>query len=312
MLVLSCSFHNPPDRRSPIPLFLTTVNNLKTFVIKTRRFLTPIVAVGAVGLAQKLPWSQTYEPPASTRIVATEFMEAAGAPVFPDMLNVGLGTEDDAKSTTSSVVSEPSPPGSSAASPSLLSLAAPPGVGAGVGGENNRGQFRVAGTGGVASSSPLSARGGGGSSYGTFTGERKDGAAGVIDFVHDQEDGTMDVGNLPAVKVGRIPLQEPQSEDVTTALLPALVEEEKGELGELSDIGSGGDGNRTLKSRQLTLSSALEQEEGPPSIAQEIEIVNMMGQEDDGTGVFGAMLHEPGERCFHLVCLVTNYYPVRV
>ncbi|CAM9701229.1 unnamed protein product, partial [Scytosiphon promiscuus] len=50
-------------------------------------FLTPVVGVGAVDLAKKLPWSRTFEHHSSRKISAMDLMEATGAPVFQGMFD---------------------------------------------------------------------------------------------------------------------------------------------------------------------------------------------------------------------------------
>lgn len=62
------------------------------------RFLTPVVAVGAVDLAPKLPWSSTFGSRNFQHGSALDIMELTGAPVFDSMFQRGQGGEEDARS----------------------------------------------------------------------------------------------------------------------------------------------------------------------------------------------------------------------
>lgn len=176
----------------------------------TRRFLTPVVAVGAVDLSQKLPWSRHYELYGSRRISAMDVMQATGAPVFQGMFDQGRGGQEDATDATVTAA----------------------GANHGVGVPNGDGGDRAV-------------SGGGGSAAGGALGVGSGGGGGGS-------------GGGSAVVAGA-PARSP---------------------------GAGGEGKRTAALGDVP--------------APEVEIAEIMGQEDEGAGVFGAILHEPGE----LSCLL--------
>lgn len=183
----------------------------------TRRFLTPVVAVGAVDLASKLPWSSKYECHSSRRIGAMEIMEATGAPVYENMFDDDQGQREEAKH-------DPAPP---------------PGAGNAAGARTSGGEGHAGGvvpftwsgtsTSGaeIRTANPMNAAAGGGTGGGAVVAPAPvDGAGGV---------GVMGVGS---------------------------------------------DGDMAVPEK---------------------EIIEIMGQEDEGAGVFGAILHEPGEtQVYHL------------
>lgn len=178
------------------------------------RFLTPVVAVGAVDLSKKLPWSTNYELYGSRRISTMDVMQSTGAPVFQTMFNQGQGAEENATHAVGGVG------GASGG------VAAPNGGGSS---SNGNGNGRVGAGGGEASGGAGGALGGGG--------------AGAV------------VAQAPVPSFG---------------------------------VGGGGGGKRTAALGDVP--------------APEVDIVEVMGQEDEGAGVFGAILHEPGEtgvQCVH-------------
>lgn len=296
--------HPSPAPFTPFPTMLAILTADRI------RFLTPVVAVGAIDLANKLPWSQTYEPVASMTISNMDIMEVAGAPVFSDMFNLGEGTEEDFKSNVSRVSdvfhkppARDSPPNTSFG-PSLLFIAVPPGVNADVDKGIHPANISGAGTDVAAPSSAVSARGGGGDdgpySYGTFAGEGNKGAGGAMGFVLDRGEDAAEsspathVGNLLAIE-GTTTAKESHSEAITRVPSLRVRGGDRGELGESRNIDSTGGDSGASGVKELVLNSAIEEEVGTPSATLEVKMIDAIGQEDEGVGVFGAMLHEPGE-----------------
>lgn len=167
------------------------------------RFLTPVVAVGAVDLAKKLPWSSMYEPPASVQVSVMDIMHATGAPVFEDMFTQGQGGEDNSAIQGMGFTVDHAAPGTAPAS-----VAETPNAGAG-------------------------------------------GALGLLSVEVGQTRSAGSGSTVPGLG----------SEAGSTSGVAALM-------------------RRTTSART--------------SQVPEIEMVEAMGQEDEGAGVFGAILHEPG------------------
>eukprot|EP00752_Nemacystus_decipiens_P012046 g10680.t1 len=183
-------------------------------------FLTPVVAVGAVSLAEKLPWSTHYQLHSSRRIGAMELMQATGAPVFETMFDQGQGGRDDATGRPSAAA-----PAAAASSGAVPPSAAP-------------GARNVIPNGGTAGGAAV-AGGALGASWG-----------GMSSGPETQTANPMFGGTVGGGGAGAAVGQEPPASGGKTAAL--------------GDVP-----------------------------APEVEIVEMMGQEDEGAGVFGAILHEP-------------------
>lgn len=177
------------------------------------------MAVGAVSLAEKLPWSKHYQLHSSRRIGAIELMQATGAPVFESMFDQGQGGAED--TTARSTTAAPATAGSGGVSPSQV-----PGTRGGV--IPNGGAGGAVGAGGAL-----------GASWG-------------------------DVSNGPETRTDNPMFAGPVGGGggAVVGQAPALGGKKTAALG------------------------------GVP--APEVEIVEVMGQEDEGAGVFGAILHEPG------------------
>lgn len=338
------------------------------------RFLTPVVAVGSVDLATKLPWSRTYKPPSSSTKEVIHIMDAAGAPVFKNMFDDGQqlneekaeGSAAGSKSSSrrpslvvsssdsriqSSLSASPSSAAAASSFPTLreeapgAATAATAGASFNAGGvEEEKSSVNIAADdragGGITAASTslstVSAVGSGGGvrpsrpAYGTFeTGDQKEEVAGgALDVVFDRQEvgGVAAAGgdymartkkDRAAPKSGYISLEKrsatkriidldlekPLSREVTG---PPSLETATGKGGGWPQEGGGSsgaggsavwDGDGGSGVGELILSSAIEDVEADRNICPEIKVLDAMGQEDDGTGVFGAMLHEPGENC---------------
>lgn len=236
---------------------------------KSRRFFTPIVAVGAVDLAPKLPWSSSYVPPASMHIRDHDIMGATGAPVFAHMFDVSKEVEADAKDTVD-VSAEPPP----RQVPDGAGGAA--GVDGRVAGAVNRvrsaDRGAAAGAGGAMA---LLGDDGGKVGSGGVGGASGNGATGLGASAGWSTGGAeAGMSNPMFVTAG------PSRAAVGQAPVPAL------------PSASGGT-SRTGSAANHKASSGAHEEQVP--LAPEIEVVEVMGQEDEGAGVFGAIFHQPGE-----------------
>lgn len=185
------------------------------------------MAVGAVDLAEKLPWSKRYQVYSSRRIGAMDLMQATGAPVFESMFDQGQGGREDATAR----------PAAAAAGSGGVSPSPPPATRA------------AAGSGGVLPN-------GAGAGAGVMNGTGSAGAEGALGASWGE------LSNGPETRVSN-PL-----------------------------FGSAAGRSGAVVGQAPTLGGKKAALGGVP--APEVEIVEMMGQEDEGAGVFGAILHEPG------------------
>ncbi|CAM9913483.1 unnamed protein product [Discosporangium mesarthrocarpum] len=193
-------------------------------------FLKPVVGVGAVNLQTKLPWTESYQPPASSVVDIEGIMKPTGAPVFERMYSQGEAEdvdpgEDMLVSTDKSGKEE---------------------------GLNRRT---------IEKPPPMGPAG--------------DGAGAGVRSLEDMEGGVMPLTEGAAIRNGG-------------------AEEEKGEFDRKVGGGVGappvpaGVGAGAGAGATGAVGSV-------PMAPMEIEMVKAMGGEDSGTGVFGALLHEPGE-----------------
>lgn len=249
-----------------------------------------MVAVGAVDLASKLPWSKRYKDHSSMRVGLMDIMQATGAPVYSSMFREGQG-EDETKSNLPPNNDQPvSPSGAPAmipnrpkTSPGTTGTAATttttttttvaasrfgqPANGAGVG------------DGGAAGGVGLSAPGGNGQVGGGSGG----GLGASWDTTPSVEvRSTNPMYGRGGAAIAQAPLPPP----------PPVVGAGGGARGAAGTV-AGGTAAGSAGGAGAGGAVGVVGAPAPVSVP-ETEILEIMGQEDEGAGVFGAILHEPG------------------
>lgn len=177
------------------------------------RFLTPVVAVGAVDLGSKLPWSSTFGIRPNHHGSAIDIMELTGAPVFDTMFQQGQGNEEDARSCVRSLPEQGTAP--------------PP----------------------------------------------------TMDIEDDGDSSGAGVAGFMGAEVKEADADGEAEE----SKIVGAADGDPATVGESSNEG-------------VPPNEALVGKDAP-----EKDIVQVMGQEDEGAGVFGAVLHEPGAVCCDLL-----------
>lgn len=288
--------------------------------------------MGAVDLAHKLPWSENYEPPASVQVGVMDIMRSTGAPVYEHMFSQGEGEQDDAAAhfngpappAQQHTTMAPSASGSTSGNNSSRNGGSGPIIASATNGNPPSTGVSGAGSGaGAGGAMGLVLMGGDGAAgaVGGGVGRGVSPATASIGGVREVgAGGALGAGAGPGNITNINPaLARGNSNDWTTGGTESHTTNPMfGTSSGGSGTGRGGVGGRGAVVGQApaaALEPAVPQgsvragspaAEGalggvleaptkkPGGAVPELEMVEAMGQEDEGAGVFGAILHEPG------------------